>query len=241
MSRLSADRISKRYKQHQVVNRVSLSINQGEIVGLLGPNGAGKTTAFYMLVGLIPVDAGTILIDEHEITQLPMHKRARMGVGYLPQEASIFRNMTVAENIQAVLELRNGIAQQSMEQKIDALLSEFGIVALRNRHASALSGGERRRAEIARILATEPKFLLLDEPFAAVDPVTVNDIQSTLHHLRDRGIGILITEHKVQETLGICNRAYVMDAGQMIEEGSVQKIVENQEVRKVFLGEDFKL
>ena len=205
MSRLSADRISKRYKQHQVVNRVSLSINQGEIVGLLGPNGAGKTTAFYMLVGLIPVDAGTIQIDEHEITNLPMHKRARMGVGYLPQEASIFRNMTVAENIQAVLELRSGIAQQSMEQKIDALLSEFGIAALRNRQASALSGGERRRAEIARILATEPKFLLLDEPFAAVDPVTVNDIQSTLHHLRDRGIGILITEHKVQETLGICN------------------------------------
>jgi len=241
MSRLSADRISKRYKQHQVVNRVSLSINQGEIVGLLGPNGAGKTTAFYMLVGLIPVDAGTIQIDEHEITNLPMHKRARMGVGYLPQEASIFRNMTVAENIQAVLELRSGIAQQSMEQKIDALLSEFGIAALRNRQASALSGGERRRAEIARILATEPKFLLLDEPFAAVDPVTVNDIQSTLHHLRDRGIGILITEHKVQETLGICNRAYVMDAGQMIEEGSVQKIVENQEVRKVFLGDDFKL
>lgn len=241
MSRLSAEHISKRYKQHQVVNDVSLSINQGEIVGLLGPNGAGKTTAFYMLVGLIPADSGVVKIDDYEITHLPMHRRARMGVGYLPQEASIFRKMTVAENIRAVLELQNGLPRPKIEQKIDALLSEFGISALRKREASALSGGERRRAEIARILATEPKFLLLDEPFAAVDPITVNDIQSTLHHLRDRGIGILITEHKVQETLGICNRAYVMDAGQVIEEGSVQKIVENKEVRKVFLGEDFKL
>ncbi len=241
MARLSADHIHKRYKKHQVVNDVSLSINQGEIVGLLGPNGAGKTTAFYMLVGLIPVDSGGILIDERVITTLPMHKRAQLGVGYLPQEASIFRKMTVSQNIRAVLELRRDISKKQREQKIDALLNEFGIAALRNREASALSGGERRRAEIARILATEPKFLLLDEPFAAVDPITVNDIQATLHHLRDRGIGILITEHKVQETLGICNRAYVMDAGQVIEEGSVQKIVENKEVRKVFLGDDFKL
>ncbi len=241
MSRLLADNINKRYKKHQVVNDVSVSINQGEIVGLLGPNGAGKTTAFYMLVGLIPVDSGGIQIDDHDITKLPMHKRAELGVGYLPQEASIFRKMTVSQNLRAVLELRKDLASQAREQRIDALLSEFGIAALRNREASALSGGERRRAEIARILATEPKFLLLDEPFAAVDPITVNDIQATLHHLRDRGIGILITEHKVQETLGICNRAYVMDAGQVIEEGSVQKIVENQEVRKVFLGENFKL
>ncbi|HFD11682.1 MAG TPA: LPS export ABC transporter ATP-binding protein [Crenotrichaceae bacterium] len=241
MSRLFAVRMNKRYKKHQVVNNVSLSVNQGEIVALLGPNGAGKSTAFYMLVGLIPVDSGGIQIDEYRITKLPMHKRAELGVGYLPQEASIFRKMTVSGNIRAVLELRRDLSIQKREQKIDALLNEFGIAALRNREASALSGGERRRAEIARILATEPKFLLLDEPFAAVDPITVNDIQATLHHLRDRDIGILITDHKVQETLGICNRAYVMDAGQVIEEGSVQKVVENKEVRKVLLGDDFKL
>jgi lipopolysaccharide export system ATP-binding protein len=241
MSKLIAHQIHKRYKKHHVVNGVSLSINQGEIVGLLGPNGAGKTTAFYMLVGLIPVDSGSIQIDDHEITKLPMHKRAELGLGYLPQEASIFRKMTVADNIRAVLELRRDISKHDRELKIDSLLNEFGIAALRNREASALSGGERRRAEIARILATEPQFLLLDEPFAAIDPVSVNDIQAILHHLRDRGIGILITEHKVQETLGICNRAYVMDAGKVIEEGSVQKVVENKEVRKVLLGDDFKL
>ncbi len=241
MPRLIAKQIHKRYKDHHVVNGVSISINQGEIVGLLGPNGAGKTTAFYMLVGLIPVDSGDILIDENPITHLPMHSRALMGVGYLPQETSIFRKMTVAENIRAVLELRRDISADDRELKIDALLHEFGIVALRNREASALSGGERRRAEIARILATEPHFLLLDEPFAAIDPISVNDIQAILHHLRDRGIGILITEHKVQETLGICNRAYVMDAGIVIAEGSTQQIVENKEVRKVFLGEDFKM
>jgi lipopolysaccharide export system ATP-binding protein len=194
-----------------------------------------------MLVGLIPVDSGSILINEHALTHLPMHSRARLGLGYLPQETSIFRKMTVAENIRAVLELRNDLSRYQQEKKIDALLDEFGITVLRNRQASTLSGGERRRAEIARILATEPKFLLLDEPFAAIDPVSINDIQGVLHHLRDRGIGILITEHKVQETLGICNRAYVMDAGKVIEEGSVQKIVENKEVRKVFLGENFKM
>ncbi|MEE9425510.1 MAG: LPS export ABC transporter ATP-binding protein [Methylococcales bacterium] len=241
MPRLIANQIHKSYKDHHVVNGVSLSINQGEIVGLLGPNGAGKTTAFYMLVGLIPVDSGNILIDDEEITHLPMHKRASLGVGYLPQEASIFRKMTVAENIRAVLELQRDISSHQREMKIDELLHEFGIAALRNREASALSGGERRRAEIARILATEPDFLLLDEPFAAIDPITVTDLQATLHHLRDRGIGILITEHNVQETLGICNRAYVMDAGKVIAEGSTQQIVENKEVRKVFLGDDFKM
>ncbi|BBA34091.1 ABC transporter ATPase [Methylocaldum marinum] len=241
MATLVATDLLKRYNKRNVVNGVSLQIRSGEVVGLLGPNGAGKTTSFYMIVGVIRPDSGTIHLDDHNITNLPMHARAQLGVGYLPQEPSIFRKLSVADNLRAVLELRKGLTNGQRELVIEELLEEFSIGHLRNQPALGLSGGERRRVEIARALACEPQFMLLDEPFAGVDPISIIDIQKIIEHLRDRGIGILITEHNVRETLGICNRAYILSGGVVIAEGSAQDIVQNKEVRQVYLGEHFSL
>ncbi|MGX2040969.1 LPS export ABC transporter ATP-binding protein [Methylocaldum sp. MU1018] len=241
MAILVATDLLKRYNKRNVVNGVSLQIRSGEVVGLLGPNGAGKTTSFYMIVGVIRPDSGTIYLDDHDITNLPMHARAQLGVGYLPQEPSIFRKLTVADNLKAVLELRKGLTNGQRELVIEELLEEFNIGHLRNQPALGLSGGERRRVEIARALACEPRFMLLDEPFAGVDPISIIDIQKIIEHLRDRGIGILITEHNVRETLGICNHAYILSGGVVIAEGTAQDIVQNKEVRQVYLGEHFSL
>jgi lipopolysaccharide export system ATP-binding protein len=241
MTLLTTVALEKTYNKRRVVDGVSLRISSGEIVGLLGPNGAGKTTSFYMIVGLISPDAGNILIDERTITHLPMHARARLGVGYLPQEPSIFRKLTVSDNLRAVLELRGDITAGQIELRIEELLEEFSITHLRNQPSIGLSGGERRRVEIARALACEPRFMLLDEPFAGVDPLSIIDIQKIIDHLRNRGIGILITEHNVRETLGICDRAYILNDGKVIAEGDAEEIVANQEVRKVYLGENFSL
>lgn len=241
MTRLSAEQIFKSYNQRQVVAGVSLEVNTGEIVGLLGPNGAGKTTSFYMLVGLVRADKGEIYLDDKAITHYPMHRRARLGVGYLAQEASVFRKLSVADNLRAVLQMRKDLSDSHIELKIDDLLEEFGISHLRNQMAVALSGGERRRLEIARALATEPQFILLDEPFAGVDPISVLDLQKIIAHLKHRGIGILITEHKVRETLEICDRAYILNSGQVIAEGKAEELVNNEEVRRVYLGETFSL
>lgn len=241
MTLLSATALSKSFNRRRVVDGVSLSINSGEIVGLLGPNGAGKTTSFYMIVGLISPDSGSIQIDGRVITHMPMHARAQMGIGYLPQEPSIFRKLTVDDNLRAVLELRNHLTQGQRDLIIEELLDEFSIAHLRDQPAIGLSGGERRRVEIARALACEPRFMLLDEPFAGVDPISIIDIQKIIDHLRRRGIGILITEHNVRETLGICNRAYILNEGRVIAEGSSDHIVQNPEVRKVYLGENFSL
>ena len=241
MTRLSAEQIFKSYNQRQVVAGVSLEVNSGEIVGLLGPNGAGKTTSFYMLVGLVRADKGEIYLDDKTITHYPMHRRARLGVGYLAQEASVFRKLSVADNLRAVLQMRKDLSDSHIELKIDDLLEEFGISHLRNQMAVGLSGGERRRLEIARALATEPQFILLDEPFAGVDPISVLDLQKIIAHLKHRGIGILITEHKVRETLEICDRAYILNSGQVIAEGKAEELVNNEEVRRVYLGETFSL
>lgn len=241
MTRLSAEQIFKSYNQRQVVAGVSLEVNSGEIVGLLGPNGAGKTTSFYMLVGLVRADKGEIYLDDKAITHYPMHRRARLGVGYLAQEASVFRKLSVADNLRAVLQMRKDLSDSHIELKIDDLLEEFGISHLRNQMAVGLSGGERRRLEIARALATEPQFILLDEPFAGVDPISVLDLQKIIAHLKHRGIGILITEHKVRETLEICDRAYILNSGQVIAEGKAEELVNNEEVRRVYLGETFSL
>lgn len=241
MTRLSAEQVYKTYNQRQVVAGVSLEVNTGEVVGLLGPNGAGKTTSFYMLVGLVRADKGEIYLDDKSITHYPMHQRARLGVGYLAQEASIFRKLTVADNLRAVLQMRQDLSDSHVELKIDDLLEEFGISHLRNQMAMGLSGGERRRLEIARALATEPQFILLDEPFAGVDPISVLDLQKIIAHLKLRGIGILITEHKVRETLEICDRAYILNSGQVIAEGKAEQLVKNEEVRRVYLGETFSL
>lgn len=241
MTTLAAKNLIKTYNKRNVVNGVSLHINTGEVVGLLGPNGAGKTTSFYMMVGLIKADEGKILIDSQDITHHPMHKRAQLGVGYLPQEPSVFRKLSVADNLRAVLQIRSDLTEGQIELVIDELLEEFHIPQLRNQMALSLSGGERRRVEIARALASNPLFILLDEPFAGVDPISVEDIQKIIEHLKDRGIGILITEHNVQETLGICNRAYILNEGRVIAEGSADVIVNNEEVRKVYLGNNFKL
>lgn len=241
MSILSAASLTKTYSKRNVVNGVSLTVNSGEVVGLLGPNGAGKTTSFYMIVGLVRPDAGEITLDEHRITRLPMHRRALLGLGYLPQEPSIFRKLTVADNLRAVLELRPELTPGQRELRIDELLEEFSISHLRNQSALGLSGGERRRVEIARALAGEPRFMLLDEPFAGVDPISIIDIQNIIKHLRDRDIGILITEHNVRETLDICDRAYIINNGQVIAEGNGEEIVQNPEVRRVYLGEKFSL
>jgi lipopolysaccharide export system ATP-binding protein len=241
MTLLTTVALKKTYNKRRVVDGVSLRIGSGEIVGLLGPNGAGKTTSFYMIVGLIRPDAGDILIDQRTITHLPMYARARLGVGYLPQEPSIFRKLTVSDNLRAVLELRGDISTGQIELRIEELLEEFSVTHLRNQPAIGLSGGERRRVEIARALACEPRFMLLDEPFAGVDPLSIIDIQRIIDHLRNRGIGILITEHNVRETLGICDRAYILNEGKVIAEGAAEEIVANQEVRKVYLGENFSL
>jgi lipopolysaccharide export system ATP-binding protein len=241
MTTLAAKHLIKTYNKRNVVNGVSLHVNTGEVVGLLGPNGAGKTTSFYMMVGLIKADEGEILLDSLDITHHPMHLRAQLGVGYLPQEPSVFRKLSVADNLRAVLQIRTDLTEGQMELIIEELLEEFHIPHLRNQMALSLSGGERRRVEIARALASNPQFILLDEPFAGVDPISVEDIQTIIEHLKDRGIGILITEHNVQETLGICSRAYILNEGRVIAEGSTDSIVANDEVRKVYLGKNFKL
>lgn len=241
MSILRAEDLAKRYKGRDVVHGVSLDISSGEVVGLLGSNGAGKTTSFYMVVGLIPADAGRISLDDTDITSLPMHLRARMGIGYLPQEASVFRKLSVTDNILAILQLRKELDRFQQEQKLEELLEELHIGHIRNSQGMSLSGGERRRVEIARALASEPRFILLDEPFAGVDPISVLDIQGIIQHLKDRDIGVLITDHNVRETLGICGRAYIMNAGEVIAQGDPDSLLDNQQVRKVYLGENFQL
>ena len=238
---LIAHKLVKQYRDRLVVNGFSLQVNSGEIVGLLGPNGAGKTTSFYMIVGLVPCDKGRITLDDQDITAFPMHVRARLGVGYLPQEASVFRKLTVEENILAILETRKQLSREKRRQILDQLLQDFHIGHLRKTAGISLSGGERRRVEIARALATEPRFVLLDEPFAGVDPISVLDIQGIIRQLRERGIGILITDHNVRETLGICERAYIISAGKVIAEGSPDDLLENQQVREVYLGNKFTL
>jgi len=237
---LVVDRIGKSYRRRPVVRGVSLTLQRGEVVGLLGPNGAGKTTCFYMITGLIPVDYGSITLDGADVTSLPMHRRARLGVGYLPQEASIFRGLTVEENISAVLELVE--PQRSKRQhRLDALLAEFSITHLRRTPSLALSGGERRRVEIARALASDPDFILLDEPFAGVDPIAVGDIRGLVSHLRERGMGVLITDHNVRETLSIIDRAYILHDGQVLKQGTPQDIIGDEAVRRVYLGDAFRL
>ena len=240
MSELRAVGLKKKYGSRTVVHDVSLSLKSGEVVGLLGPNGAGKTTSFYMIVGLIAADGGDIFIDEQNITHLPIHRRARLGLGYLPQEASIFRRLTVSQNIQAVLELQN-LADDELQNRLEELLEDLHITHIRDNPAISLSGGERRRVEIARALATAPRFILLDEPFAGVDPIAVLDIQKIIRFLRERNIGVLITDHNVRETLGICDRAYIINAGSVMAEGNPDEIIYNEGVRKVYLGEHFRL
>ncbi|OGT73646.1 MAG: LPS export ABC transporter ATP-binding protein, partial [Gammaproteobacteria bacterium RIFCSPLOWO2_02_FULL_56_15] len=223
------------------VRDVSLRINSGEIIGLLGPNGAGKTTSFYMIIGLIPADQGTILLDGRVISNLPMDRRSRMGLGYLPQEASVFRRLTVEENILAILQTRPDLTESESLQLLEDLILEFNIENIRTQIGMSLSGGERRRVEIARALATDPKFLLLDEPFAGIDPISIHDIQQTIHYLAKRGLGVLVTDHNVRETLGTCHRAYIVNEGQIIAEGSPGDILANDQVRSVYLGERFTL
>ncbi|MGE5027010.1 MAG: LPS export ABC transporter ATP-binding protein [Betaproteobacteria bacterium] len=223
-----------------MVKNVSLDVSSGEVVGLLGPNGAGKTTSFYMMVGLVPLDGGSIRLDGEELSHLPIHRRSRLGLSYLPQEASIFRKLTVSENIRAILELQ-GLEPGRIEQRLDDLLHELHIIHLRNNPALSLSGGERRRVEIARTLATQPRFILLDEPFAGVDPIAVLDIQKIIRFLTDQGIGVLITDHNVRETLGICDRAYIISDGLVLASGKPDEIVYNENVRKVYLGEHFRM
>ena len=240
MSALSAESLRKRYKSRTVVQDVSITVSSGEVVGLLGPNGAGKTTCFYMIVGLITADAGSIHLDGRELTHLPIHRRARMGITYLPQENSVFRKLTVEENVQAVLELQ-GLSGEDMEARLVELLTDLNIAHLRKHPALALSGGERRRLEIARALGTRPAFILLDEPFAGVDPIAVLDIQRIIRFLRERSIGVLITDHNVRETLGICDRAYIMNDGAVLASGHPDEIVYNDSVRRVYLGENFRM
>jgi len=240
MSILSAESLRKRYKSRAVVQDVSLTVSSGEVVGLLGPNGAGKTTCFYMIVGLIAADAGTIYLDGSELTHLPIHRRARMGISYLPQENSVFRKLSVEENVQAVLELQ-GLSGEDIETRLVELLTDLNIAHLRKHPALALSGGERRRLEIARALGTRPGFILLDEPFAGVDPIAVLDIQRIIRFLRERSIGVLITDHNVRETLGICDRAYIMNDGAVLASGHPDEIVYNDSVRRVYLGENFRM
>ncbi len=241
MSELNARDLCKRYRRRNVVNGVSLQVKRGEIVGLLGPNGAGKTTCFYMIVGLVPCDQGHIQLGGREITQLPMHARARLGVGYLPQEPSVFRRLSVEDNILSVLELRKDLDRRGRKARLQALLNDLQIGHIRKSVGVSLSGGERRRVEIARALAVEPTFMLLDEPFAGVDPISVGDIQRIIEHLTERQIGVLVTDHNVRETLGICQRAYIMSEGQVIAEGAPDTVLRNRQVRDVYLGESFRL
>lgn len=233
--------LAKRYGHRRVVQDVSFGLQSGEIVGLLGPNGAGKTTSFYMMVGLVPMDGGQILLDDQDISKLAMHERARLGIGYLPQEASIFRQLTIGDNIMAILETRPELTAADRRERLDELMEEFRIDHIRNVMGMSVSGGERRRAEIARALAAEPSFMLLDEPFAGIDPISVNDIMSIVRGLRDRGIGVLITDHNVRETLTICERAYIVNEGEVIASGTPQAILENPLVREVYLGENFRV
>ncbi len=241
MSRLSVKELAKRYRSREVVKNVSLEVTSGEVVGLLGPNGAGKTTCFYMIVGLVPSDKGSIFLDEQDITKYPLHARAQMGIGYLPQEASVFRKLNVEDNIFAILETRKDLNSKQRQTKLEELLEELHITHVRKTMGMSLSGGERRRVEIARALATEPYFILLDEPFAGVDPISVIDIQRIINQLTKKGIGILITDHNVRETLGVCQHAYIMNSGEVLAKGTPQEILENQDVKKVYLGEDFRL
>jgi lipopolysaccharide export system ATP-binding protein len=241
MSQLRVEHLAKSYRSRQVVRDLSLAVSSGEVVGLLGPNGAGKTTAFYMIVGLVPCDGGRIYLNETDITELPVHKRARLGLGYLPQEASVFRKLSVEDNIRGILEIRRDLTEAQRREQLDALLDELHISHLRASLGQSLSGGERRRVEIARALAANPQFMLLDEPFAGVDPISVLDIQRIIKHLSARSIGVLITDHNVRETLGICGRAYIVSSGNVIAAGSADEILANREVREVYLGQDFKL
>ncbi|AKQ33423.1 LPS export ABC transporter ATP-binding protein [Candidatus Coxiella mudrowiae] len=240
MPTLSAKQLQKKYKSRRVVKDVSLSISN-QIIGLLGPNGAGKTTSFYMMVGLVTADSGEVFLDQENISFYPMHKRARLGIGYLPQETSIFRKLSVANNIMAILELRKDLSKQQRKEKCESLLQEFHVEHLRDIPGYSLSGGEKRRVEIARALAMDPKFILLDEPFAGIDPISVLDIKRIIIHLRERGIGILITDHNVRETLNICERAYIVNEGSIIATGTSQEILNNQSVREVYLGNEFDL
>ena len=239
--KLTSQNVVKSYKKRKVVDSISIELNSGEVVGLLGPNGAGKTSLFYMLVGLVKPESGTIQFDNKNITSLAIHQRARLGVGYLPQEASIFRKLTTSENIMAILELRKDLSYQERNQKLESLLTEFHITHIRDSLGISLSGGERRRVEIARALAIEPKFILLDEPFAGIDPISVVDIKHIINQLKDKGIGILITDHNVRETLDICQRGYIMNEGKMLCQGSPKEILANQQVKNVYLGEAFDL
>jgi lipopolysaccharide export system ATP-binding protein len=241
MSRLRVDGLAKRYRSRQIVKDLSIEVSSGEVVGLLGPNGAGKTTAFYMIVGLVPLDNGTIQLDGKDVSRLPVHKRARLGLGYLPQEASVFRKLSVEDNIMAILETRDELTRERRAQLLEELLEELHISHIRHSVGQSLSGGERRRVEIARALAAEPQFMLLDEPFAGVDPISVLDIQRIIRHLSARNIGVLITDHNVRETLGICSRAYIVSGGSVIASGTAEEILANQEVREVYLGQDFRL
>ena len=241
MSVLSATNLAKSYRGYEVVQDVSLEVSSGEVVGLLGPNGAGKTTCFYMIVGSISHDRGEVAIDGEEITHLPVHERARRGIGYLPQEASVFRKLTVRENLQAILETRSNLTQEEQDQQASTLIEEFRISHIEDNQGISLSGGERRRVEIARALATDPDFILLDEPFAGVDPISVNDIKDIVQHLTDRSIGVLITDHNVRETLDICDKAYIVNDGQIIAEGDAETILSNEQVRNVYLGQNFRM
>ncbi|MCB1748357.1 MAG: LPS export ABC transporter ATP-binding protein [Gammaproteobacteria bacterium] len=241
MSTLAVRHLAKTYRSRRVVKDVSLDVDSGEVIGLLGPNGAGKTTSFYMIVGLVASEGGSIKLDDDDLTRQPMDMRARKGLGYLPQEASVFRKLTVEQNIMGVLEILPGLNQHQRQRKLDGLLQEFHIEHIRQNLGMSLSGGERRRVEIARALATEPRFILLDEPFAGVDPISVGDIQRIINHLKQIGIGVLITDHNVQETLRICDRAYIVNEGTIIAEGNAETILRDENVRRVYLGESFKL
>nr|VFK78198.1 MAG: lipopolysaccharide export system ATP-binding protein [Candidatus Kentron sp. SD] len=241
MSILAARHLAKRYQSRTVVDGVSITVQSNEIVGLLGPNGAGKTTSFYMILGMIPIDGGSVHLNHRDLTNYPMHTRARMGLGYLPQEPSIFRKLSVADNILAILETRAELDQGQQERRLDNLLGELNIGHIRDQSGSSLSGGERRRVEIARALAAEPRFILFDEPFAGVDPISILDIQRIIQHLCSRGIGVLITDHNVRETLGICNRSYIVSEGHIIAEGRPAEILRDPNVRRVYLGNEFRL
>ena len=241
MTTLQAFNLAKSYKGRSVVEDVSLSVKSGEVVGLLGPNGAGKTTCFYMILGIVAANRGRIMLGEQEITSYPVHRRASLGVGYLPQEASIFRKLSVADNIMAILQTRRELNKKQRLEELDQLLKEFHISHIRDSLGLSLSGGERRRVEIARALATTPSFILLDEPFAGVDPISVNDIKQIITHLKDKGIGILITDHNVRDTLDICEKAYIVNDGHIIAEGDTEVVLSNQKVKEVYLGEQFRL
>jgi len=238
---LEAHNLAKSYKKREVVRDVSISVQRGEIVGLLGPNGAGKTTCFYMIVGLVAANKGKVLLGNDDITEAPVHQRASHGLAYLPQDSSIFRTLSVEDNILAILETRNDLSGAERQRKLESLLDEFNIQHIRHNKGMSLSGGERRRTEIARTLATDPKFILLDEPFAGVDPISVSDIKQIIQHLKQRNIGILLTDHNVRETLDICKKAYIVSEGQVIAEGNAEAILSNEKVRKVYLGEQFKI